>query len=76
MKKIALIISTLAFATGTAMACPHGDKAESTEATPKTAEKAKTDDKAKAAPTKEAEKPAATKTAKPTEKKPEKVSSK
>ncbi|MDQ3368858.1 MAG: hypothetical protein M3680_25825 [Myxococcota bacterium] len=76
MKKIALVIATLAFATGTAMACPHGDKAEHTEAAPKTAEKAKTGDKAKATPTKEAEKPAPTKTAKPADKQAEKVSSK
>ena len=63
MKKLAMIVASLALLATPAFACPHSDKAEKTEdAAPKTAEKAKT---------KEAPKPATTdkaKTAKPAEK--------
>lgn len=79
MKKLATVFAaTCALALATPVfACPHSDKAESDNA-PRTAEK---DNKKKdAAKAKEAEKPAAAenakdnKTAKPTEKKPDKVS--
>lgn len=78
MKKLAIVLFSTVALAAPAYACPS-DGAESTEHAPKTAEKTKTEDKdkAKAAPAKEADKPKATdKTAKPTEKKPEKVSSK
>ena len=76
MKKLALIIASLAIAATPVFACPH-DKAESTDNTPRTAEKAKEQPKAKEADkakAKEADK-AKEKTAKP-EKKADKVSSK
>jgi hypothetical protein len=82
VKKLSIIFLSVAFTGGVALACPHED-AKADESAPKTAEKdkAKTDDKAK---TKEAEKPKAeektpakdTKTAKPAEKKTDKVSTK
>ena len=73
MKKLALVFASLALAAAPAFACPH-DKAESTDNAPKTAEKAKTKEQPKA---KEGDKAkAGDKTAKPTEKKPDKVSSK
>jgi hypothetical protein len=75
VKKLVLVISSLVLATGTAFACPHGEKSETAEAAPKTAKApAKTQDKAKAKP---AEKPAPANTAKPAaDKKAEKVSQK
>ncbi len=77
MKKLAIVLFSTVALAAPAYACPSSDGAESTEHAPKTAEKTKTEDKAKAAPAKEADKSKATdKTAKPTEKKPEKVSSK
>ena len=72
MKKLALVIASLALAAAPVFACPHEDKAQANDEAPRTAEKAKEQPKAKA---KEAEK-APVKTAKPAEKKPEKVSSK
>lgn len=72
MKKIALVFASLALAATPVFACPHHDKAEATDNAPRTAEKAKEQPKAK-----EADKAKETvKTAKPSEKKPEKVSSK
>jgi Ni/Co efflux regulator RcnB len=71
MKKLALVFASLALLATPVLACPH-DKAEATDNAPRTADKAKAKDadKAKA---KDADK---AKTAKPTEKKPDKVSSK
>ena len=68
MKKLALIVASLALLATPAFACPHedGKKASDEQTAPKTADKAKAKDAPKA---KEADK---TKTAKPTEKTPEK----
>lgn len=82
MKKLAIILLSVAFSGGVALACPHGeDKASEEHAAPKTAEKAKPKeaDKAKTdAKAKEADKAKTAKPAeKPAEKKPaEKVSAK
>jgi hypothetical protein len=75
VKKLAIIVSTLALAVGTAAACPHDGADAAAPKTAKVDDKAKTaaPDKAKA---KETDKAKDTKTAKPTEKKAEKVSSK
>lgn len=71
MKKLALVFASLALAATPVLACPH-DKAESTDNAPKTADKAKTKEQPKATDkAKEGDK-----TAKPTEKKPDKVSAK
>jgi hypothetical protein len=75
MKKLALVFASLCLAATPVLACPH-DSAESTDNAPRTAgkDKAKETDKAKEADkaktTKESDK-----TAKPAEKKTDKVSS-
>jgi len=74
MKKIALVFASLALAAAPVFACPH-DKVEATDNAPRTAEKSKEQPKAKEADKAKTEK-ATEKTAKPSEKKPEKVSSK
>lgn len=71
MKKLALAIASLCIAATPVLACPHSDKAESSDAeAPRTAEKKKEEapktEKAKEAP----------KTAKPVEKAPEKKTDK
>lgn len=68
MKKLALVFASLALAATPVLACPHEakDNAPQTADKAKQAPKAKEGDKAKDAD----------KTAKPTEKKPDKVSSK
>ena len=72
MKKIAVIVTTLALAATPVFACPHEDKAEA-----RTAEKSKNPPKAKEADKAKAQEADKTeKTAKPVEKKAEKVSSK
>jgi hypothetical protein len=72
MKKLALIFASLALAAAPAFACPHDDKAKASDNAPRTAEQDKAKDtKAKDTKAKDGEK-----TAKPTEKKPDKVSSK
>ena len=77
MKKLALIFASLALAAAPAFACPHDD-AKATDNTPRTAEqdKAKEQPKAKEADKAKAKSKEGDKTAKPTEKKPDKVSSK
>ena len=75
MKKLALIFASLALAAAPAFACPHDDKAKASDNAPRTAEQ----DKAKEQKAKEGDKGKAKegdKTAKPTEKKTDKVSSK
>jgi hypothetical protein len=74
MKKLALVFASLALAAAPAFACPHDDKAAADDNAPRTAEKAKAKEQPKAKETDKTK--AADKTAKPTEKKPEKVSSK
>lgn len=71
MKKLALIFASLALAAVPAFACPHDDKAKASDNAPRTAEQ----DKAKDSKAKD-NKAKDDKTAKPTEKKPDKVSSK
>lgn len=75
MKKLALAFASLCLAAAPVFACPHEDKAEATDNAPRTAEKQKAQPKAKEADKAKTEK-APEKTAKPAEKKPEKVSSK
>ena len=75
MKKIALVFASLALAAAPVFACPHHDKTEATDNAPRTAEKSKEQPTAKEADKAKTEK-ATEKTAKPSEKKPEKVSSK
>jgi hypothetical protein len=74
MKKLALIFASLALAAAPAFACPHDDKAKASDNAPRTAEQ----DKAKSAPkaTDKSKAKEGDKTAKPSEKKPDKVSSK
>jgi hypothetical protein len=74
MKKLALAFASLCLAAAPVFACPHEDKAEATDNAPRTAEKQKEQPKAKEADKAKAKETA--KTAKPAEKKPEKVSSK
>jgi cobalamin biosynthesis protein CobT len=89
MKKLALVIASLALAAAPALACPNMDSSESHDQAPRTAEKdkapakdAKGQDqtKAKEAPKAKPEAKPDTKTAKqpakPEPKKPDKVSSK
>ncbi|HWO19235.1 MAG TPA: hypothetical protein VNO30_10670 [Kofleriaceae bacterium] len=75
MKKLALVFASLCLAAAPVLACPH-DSAESTDNAPRTAEKAKEKEQPKA---KETDKAKSTKdgdkTAKPAEKKADKVSS-
>lgn len=73
MKKLALVFASLCLAATPVLACPH-DKAEATDNAPRTAEKGKAKEQPKAKETDKAKDTA--KTAKPTEKKPDKVSSK
>lgn len=72
MKKLALVFASLALAAAPAFACPH-ENADASDNAPRTADKAKEQPKAKEtdkAKTKDTEK-----TAKPAEKKTDKVSS-
>jgi len=71
MKKLALVFASLALAATPVLACPH-EGADNADNAPRTAEKAKEQPKAKE--TDQAK--AGEKAAKPTEKKPDKVSSK
>jgi len=75
MKKLALVFASLALAAAPAFACPH-EKTEAADNAPRTAEKDKAKEQPKAKEADKAKAKDADKTAKPTEKKADKVSSK
>jgi hypothetical protein len=77
MKKIALIFASLALAAAPAFACPHENKTgDAPDNAPRTAEKDKAKEQPKAKETDKGKAKEGDKTAKPTEKKSDKVSSK
>ena len=75
MKKLALMFASLCLAATPVFACPH-DKADAADNAPRTAEKDKAKEQPKAKDADKAKAKDADKTAKPAEKKADKVSSK